>query len=294
MTAFFITGASSALGRAVVGRLRPHGELRVLEHRRAVSIPGANLVRLDGGLDAVERHREMIQSADAVLHMAAVTHADREEDYVRVNTQGTERLLRQCRPGQRFVFVSTRCIDPAGGAYSRSKQLAEQAVEGAGLSHIIVRPSEIYGSRAGEGIDRWLALALRRGWLVDFRWQPPVTYSPISLDEAADFIARVVLHPARAGACYTLCSNRSYTADDICLALRKQTRRRIRLLPVPVGLLLRLQRLGCPMPFAKDQLTRLIAPRSDDNSLAREDYGFSPKSFLDLDLPACVGPRRAS
>jgi hypothetical protein len=39
--------------------------------------------------------------------------------------------------------------------------------------------------------------------------------------------------------------------------------------------------LRLPLPFKRDQLDRLVVPKTYDNALARRDYDFQPRSFLD-------------
>ena len=227
------------------------------------------------------RHAEIIRSADVVLHLAGVSHAGREDQYMAVNDRGTRALLEVCRKGQPIVYLSTRCVGRAAGAYGHSKAKAEQAIRASGNPYVIVRPSEVYGTNSGEGIDALIRIAERWRLLVDFRWRPDVRYSPVSCDELARFIADVVRSDLRRAAqVYTICNDRSYTARDIQGALQRRLGTIVRV-PVPVQLLVQLQSLGCPLPLAPDQLERLVAEKGDDNSPARRDYGFAPRCFLE-------------
>jgi hypothetical protein len=51
--------------------------------------------------------------------------------------------------------------------------------------------------------------------------------------------------------------------------------------PVPVMMLRAAKRLRLPLPFKRDQLDRLVLPKTYDSTLARRDYDFQPGSFLD-------------
>jgi hypothetical protein len=51
--------------------------------------------------------------------------------------------------------------------------------------------------------------------------------------------------------------------------------------PVPVMMLRAAKTLRLPLPFKRDQLDRLVVPKTYDNALARRDYDFQPRSFLD-------------
>ncbi len=280
--AVLVTGGSSRIGRSVVASLGSTCQFIFLVNRGPAPVAGPHVRTLTGGLAAAARHADLIQSADVVLHMAGVSHATNDEAYAAVNERGTEALLDACRRTQPVIYLSTRCAGPDGGAYGRSKYRAEQAIVVSGRPHVIIRPSEVYGTRSGEGIDALIDLARRWGVLVDFRWQPEIRYSPVSCDELGRFIAAVVTSDLSTSAkAYTVCNNRSYTARDIQGAMERRLGRRIVRLPVPIGPLKALASLPLPLPFARDQIDRLIMVKPDDNSPARHDYAFSPRCFLE-------------
>ena len=115
----FITGAGSRLGRRLCALLEPH-TLIALRHRAAVperarAVPGA--------LERPETYRAALAGADAVVHLAAVTHAQRREKYFRINVRGTRALAEAAAAADvgHFVFVSSRAAGAGGGAYSESK-----------------------------------------------------------------------------------------------------------------------------------------------------------------------------
>ena len=277
-----VTGGSSRIGRSVVAHLGSSCQFIFLVNRGPAPVAGPDVRTLTGGLAAAARHADLIQSADVVLHMAGVSHATHDEAYAAVNERGTEALLDACRRTQPVIFLSTRCAGPDGGAYGRSKYRAEQAIVASGRPHVIIRPSEVYGTHSGEGIDALIDLARRWSVLVDFRWRPEIRYSPVSCDELGRFIAAVVASDlSTAATTYTVCNNRSYTTRDIQGAIERGLGKRLVRLPVPIGPLKALVSLPLPLPFAHDQIDRLIMVKPDDNNRARHDYGFSPRCFLE-------------
>jgi nucleoside-diphosphate-sugar epimerase len=280
METVFVTGGSSPLGQHVLQRLMSAMRIIALVHRRKIELRGAEIELLPGGLEEVVRNSAALHKAQVVLHMAAVTHADNPSDYFRVNAELTKQLLSICSPSQHFVYVSTICAHPSGGAYGYSKWLAEEAVRNSGLDHTIIRPSEIYGSSGGEGIDALIALAQKKRILPDFRYRGSIEYAPISAQDTAHFIAETTISRQHTGKIYTLCANRSCTAADMARALRNSVRP-LFVLPVPVTVVRLAKRLGLPLPFKSDQLDRLVLPKIYDNALARRDYDFQPLSFLD-------------
>ncbi len=276
----FVTGGSSTLGQYVLRRLMSQLHVLAVVHRHNVEIPDAEIELLHGGLEETVRNPRPLQRAQVVLHMAAVTHADEPAEYFRVNTELTKQLLSACSPSQHFIYVSTICAHPDGGAYGRSKWLAEEAIRGSRLDYTIIRPSEIYGSRNGEGIDALIALARKVRILPDLRYGGSIKYAPISTQEAAHFIAEATICRRHTGQTYTLCADHLYTAPEIARALRSSVRP-LFVVPVPVMMLRAAKQLRLPLPFKRDQIDRLVLPKAYDNVLARRDYDFQPQSFLD-------------
>jgi uncharacterized protein YbjT (DUF2867 family) len=276
----FVTGGSSTLGQHVLRRLMAHFHVLAVVHRHNVEIPDAEIELLRGGLEETVRNPRALHRAQVVLHMAAVTHADTPSEYLRVNTELTKHLLSVCSPRQHFIYVSTICAHPNGGAYGRSKWLAEEAIRGSGLEYTIIRPAEIYGSKGREGIDALIALACKTRILPDFRYHGSIKYAPISVDEAAHFIAEATVQRRRAGQTYTLCAQRPCTASEMAQALRRSVGP-LFVVPVPVMLLRAATALRLLVPFKHDQVDRLVLPKVYNGTVACRDYEFQARPFLD-------------
>ncbi|SVA34340.1 uncharacterized protein METZ01_LOCUS87194 [marine metagenome] len=277
----FITGASSYIGKMIANNLKNRFKLVLLINRSKISIPGVKTEKVKGGLASVEKHSDIIQNTDLILHLAGITHSNSEEEYLEVNLEGTRNLLNACRKDQPIIYLSTICSTKEGGGYSRSKYFAEQTIIESGLPYNIVRASEVYGSKSREGIDLLLYLAIHYKILVDFKWSPKVNYSPISIDELAQFITEMVLLGKVKDQIYTICNNKVYTIHDIQVAIEKALGKKLFRIPVPIAFLKILCKFGVPVPFKQDQLDRLIMEKSYDNSQANNDFSFNPISFVD-------------
>jgi nucleoside-diphosphate-sugar epimerase len=280
MDTVFVTGGSSTLGHHVLRSLASRVGVLATVHCRNVEIPAAEIELLHGGLEEAVRNPAPLQRAQVILHMAAVTHSENPSEYFRVNAELTKQLLSVCLPSQHFVYLSTICAHPEGGAYGRSKWLAEEAIRGSGLTYTIIRPAEIYASKSGEGIDALLKLARKIHILPDFRWRGSITYAPISVDEAAQFIAQVTMEHRSTNETYTVCAERPCTALQMAEALRSSVRP-LFVVPVPIMVLRAANALRLPVPFKRDQIDRLVLPKTYNNALARRDYDFHPRCFLD-------------
>ena len=280
METLFVTGGSSTLGQHILRRLASRVHIVAVMHRHNVGIPNAEMQVIRGGLEECVRQPAALQAAQIVLHMAAVTHAGDASEYLRVNAELTKQLLSVCNPQQHFVYVSTICAHPDGGAYGCSKWLAEEAIRASGLEYTIIRPAEIYGSKGSEGIDALIAVARKMHILPDFRSGGSIKYAPISLEEAAQFIAEATVQRRCQGQTYTLCAERPCTAVEMARALRRSVRP-LFAVPVPVMLLRAAAALHLPVPFRRDQVDRLVLPKVYSNTAARRDYDFRARPFLD-------------
>jgi len=279
MTRVFVTGGSSAIGQCVISRLIAFRcNVTALTHLQFLPA-GLPVKTVAGSILEPESYKAAVRDAEVILHLAGLSHSDKQKQYDDVNTEGTRFLLGVCAPTAFFVYLSTRCAHPDGGEYAVSKLRAEQAVVSSGLRYAIIRPAEIYGTKASEGIDRMLQFALRYRVILDFHKHVSTTYAPISAQEVAEFLVKVALQPVRDKTVYTLCAERLWTANDICHELARFRRLKYFILPIPIRLLEVLLKMRIPMPFKRDQIARLIVSKSNDLSAARKDYGFNPKPF---------------
>jgi NADH dehydrogenase len=277
-----VTGASSAIGTRVVEQLRGQGRaVRCLVRRRPVAAADEYV---QGDLADAGSLDTAVAGADAVLHLAAVTHARRPRDYVETNVHGTQRLLDAAgRHGvRRFVHVSTRAISATGGAYSESKLAAERAVAQAPVEHTIVRLSEMYGGAGAEGIDDIVSRA-RRGAAIPIVGDGAERVCPMHVDDAVAALVAAVSAPAAAGRTYTL-GGECMSIRDFAKACMHAFSTVSRLRPVPVtavmaaGLLARV----LPLPIYPDQLARLRAEdKPQPSGEAEHELGFHTRPLAE-------------
>lgn len=165
-----VTGGAGYIGRHLVATLLERGlPVRVLDTQAGPVPEGAEWLQ-GSVLDEPLLARAM-EGVEWVFHLAAIPHlwiADKR-DYLRVNLEGTQRVLAAAQAAgvERFVHTSTEAVlsgtgdaeglvdgrldpdpDRQPGPYSRSKALAEQAVLAAarqGLKAVIVSPTAPLG-----------------------------------------------------------------------------------------------------------------------------------------------------
>lgn len=273
-----VTGGSGKLGQAVCAFLSTVGwHVRALVHRQEVPVADE---RVEGSLGDASSLRRALDGAHAVLHLAAVTHARRVSDYESVNLAGTRSLLlagAEAGGAGRFVFVSTRAVSPEGGAYSRSKLLAEEAVRTSGRPFVIVRLPEIYGLGGDEGIDRIIEHA-RAGRLLALPAADRAVVCPVYSADIVPAIAVALDSQAALGKTYTLAGE--------CLSLRefaKLCEQRFEstapIVSVPELVVRAAAAVSrfLPLPVYPDQLSRLLAAKPEPSAEAKSDLGFQPR-----------------
>jgi nucleoside-diphosphate-sugar epimerase len=283
-----LTGASSEMGRRLYRRLKDEPRLAgatylLLRHQKPIdAAPG------DQVLDSSVLNLAPLPPLDAVIHLAGLSHSMDVEAYERVNLGGTKRLLEavDAKSLKQFVYMSSRCLGEAGGAYSRSKTLAEQAIRESGLPWTIFRPAEVIGEQYGWGLTRFVDLARRWGIFPVIFSTAPVTLAPVSLSDTVEAVARSLLNPLCAGKTYTLAGPRDYRFAEIWRLVGASLPRRVWPLPVPVAILRAACAVNASCPIfgslAPDQIDRLLVKKSSDSSDAIRDLGFQPRALEEI------------
>jgi NADH dehydrogenase len=272
-----VTGASGGLARALMPLLRRSGwTIRALTHRSPVI--GADET-VEGDVTDRESMVRAVRGVDAVIHLAAATHARRASAYERVNLRGTEVTVGAAAEAgaPRLVFVSTRANSREGGAYSRSKRRAEDAVMSSGLQHIVIRLPEVYGLGGREGVDAIIDSA-RRGAAILIPGGGPHLLSPLHADDVNSVLAGALENRVRRD--YTLCGE-TITVEGfarLCLGAFDSGSRIVRL-PAAAVRAVSVPARFAPLPLYPDQLDRLQAPKAPCTAQAERDFGIRFKTL---------------
>jgi len=166
-----VTGGNGFIGSHLVECLIRQGkEVRCLVRKtsRLTWIEQLPMQWVYGDVSDADSLRSIVQNVDYVYHLGGIVRARSEEEFNRVNFEGTKNLLEACRRFnphlQRFVLVSSQAAagpSPDGApltedvpphpisAYGRSKMKAETAVMhwGEFFPYTIIRPPSVYGRR---------------------------------------------------------------------------------------------------------------------------------------------------
>lgn len=264
MMRILVTGASSPLAVGVMRYLllNPDVEIWAGRHRKNIPLVDPRLHVIDLDLES----ELSLSPFDLVIHFAGVTHATDEQQYWKVNLEGTRRLAQAtyeagCR---RFVYISTRCATRGSGAYGESKLAAEQELQKfEWTSLLIIRPAEIYGGGGQEGIDRMLTLARKWHVVPALFGDSNLKFAPMHVDDFTRLAATLIQQHQTGVRIETVCGPEDLNGFELASRIAK----RHRAIPLPLwwpavaGGLKLLHKLGFAI-VKPDQLTRLTSEKT--------------------------------
>lgn len=150
-----ITGATGFVGSAVLEVAMNRAlTVRALTRRAQTDQTSqsrqSRVTWVRGTLEDADALRELVEGAQAVIHIAGLTSTPNPERFEAANVSGTANMIAAAKAAgvERLVFVSSLSArEPQLSAYGGSKRRAEQLVEASGLDWTIVRPPAVYGPR---------------------------------------------------------------------------------------------------------------------------------------------------
>lgn len=192
----FITGANGFVGRCLLRRLDPalYGKVVCLTRRPEALKDHAGIELVAADLLDSGSYGDALAGCDTVLHLAAVTGKARPAEYFRVNRDGTQALLDQCRTHgvRNFLHVSSIAAGFKNVRrywYAQSKREAEAAVAASGLAYTIVRPTVILGP----GSPVWQSFAkLAKLPVTPVFGKGTAKIQPIDVEDLADCLLALV------------------------------------------------------------------------------------------------------
>lgn len=283
----FITGASGKIGQFLITGLLAGGYSLTLLFKGDApgNLPGGVRVVVDGDILDEATYSSCLEGIDTVLHMAAITHTNIPGLYLKVNTEGTARLVRSAgeKGVRRFVYVSTRAASRYGGGYSVSKLEAEQVVRESKMDWVILRPAEVYGASGREGVDMILN-NINRFPVVPIIGDGSYKVAPVHVSDVVSAIVTAIDKTELKNRIYTIAGPESFTYNefiDKVLEIKGIKKMKVHI-PVPVfralvktAVLLKKGK----GTLAMDQLPRLLCRKSEDISEAKKDLAYDPASM---------------
>ncbi|PKO54938.1 MAG: NAD-dependent dehydratase [Betaproteobacteria bacterium HGW-Betaproteobacteria-2] len=258
---YLLTGASGFVGRALVERLKLHGDI-VVEVGRRQSTGSTGCFYQVNDISVDTDFAEAFDGCDAVIHLAARVHVmhdsvtDPLAAFQAVNLHGTVNLARQAAKAgvRRFVYVSSIKVNgeytgsqpftEADGPqpqdpYAVSKWQAEQALHEigreTGMEIVIVRPPLVYGSGVKANFYSLLKLVSKRlplplGSIRNRR-------SMIYVGNLTDALITCATHPAAAGQTYLVSDGEAVSTPQLVKAIAVAMHCPDRVFPFPLSVM---------------------------------------------------------
>lgn len=278
-----ITGGTSKIGQKLISHLIDNDlDIRVFVQEKEFLFP-EQIEVMEGDLLHQGSLLKAVEGIGAVVHLAAITHSNQKEFYSQVNVKGTENLVEAAKKSgvSKFIFMSTRAINPKGGAYSQSKLAAEEIIKNSGIDWIILRPAEVYGIGRGEMIDQLIKL-VKKSYLVPIINTKQYPLAPLYIDDLIDALEKVIDQDNLINRTYVLAGPESSSFRKLIEQICRFYRLKRLKIYCPIWLIKFALRILSVIPSSKlvyDQLPRLLSPKSDDISLAKKDIAFNPINF---------------
>jgi NADH dehydrogenase len=151
-----LTGGTGFVGGHVVRALREADRpVRCLVRNRgkAGQLEALGCELVEGDMTDAASLRRAVDGVDTVVHLVAIRQGS-EEKFKRIMTQGTQDLIAAAKEAgvARFVLMSALGVSEESRdlvPYYGAKWEMERAVEGAGIPHVIFRPSFVFERDGG-------------------------------------------------------------------------------------------------------------------------------------------------
>jgi nucleoside-diphosphate-sugar epimerase len=248
-----VTGSTGFVGSHLVDQLLERGHevsALVRSPARAASL-GARGVRLiTGDLASTDAIADAVQGQDVVFHVAALTGARNEAEFLAANRDGTAQMVSAAvRAGvPRFVHISSAAsggpaehgvprngleeVDAPVTMYGRSKLAAELVVRAAPLDWTILRPPAVYGPRDTTNFLDVFRTAKRLGIGPVFG-DGSQELSLVHVSDLADAAIVAGEHPAAPGKVYYVNHPEVVTSRQLVTAIGREVGREVRIVTLP-------------------------------------------------------------
>jgi uncharacterized protein YbjT (DUF2867 family) len=274
-----VTGGTGFVGPKVAHRLREQGRavrclVRNAASRSAATLSSQGCELVQGDVTEAASLRAAVEGCEAVVHLVAIRQG-REEDFRRVMEQGTSDLVSAAKDAgvRRFVLMSalgtseeTKDLVP----YYHAKWETERTVRGAGIEHVVFRPSFIFG-RDGGILPTFRKLA-RLAPVTPVIGSGKQRIQPIWVDDVAAYFAASLDAPDAAGRTFELGGPDVVSWNEFWERLKRALGLRRPSIHVPVGVMranaMVTERLPGNIPLTRDLLTML---EHGDNVVSNDD-----------------------
>lgn len=223
--------------------------------------------------------------ANEVFHMAGSTHEINSKNYYINNFEATKRLIDKSEVNgvKRFIYISTQAIGEKGGAYSHSKELAENYLMQSKLVWTIIRPSDIYDIENKDSISS-LCKIIAYSKFFPIIGDGKYKINPVHVEDFVQFTLKLLKCNSTKSnfKIYNIAGPSPISFLDFCKIRYKEIGKKPIIFHVPILICKWMSSFISSMGFSRivpDQIERLIMKKDNNIELASRDYQFSPRNF---------------
>ena len=302
-----VAGGTGFVGSGIVRELARRGKpLRVMSReieRAARRFTGLEVQVVAGDVRDPESLPQAVEGAETVIGCVQFPNSPIENPrrgltFEEIDERGTVRLVEAARAAgvQRYIYLSGAGASlDAPYHWFRAKGRAEAAVRGSGITHVIFRPSWIYGP-GDRSLNRFLGLASRLPFVPIVGNGSHQRMQPVFIEDVARVVADSVELAAADNRIFELGGPEVLTMDEVVrTALQVMGKRRL-LFHTPAALLkafgLVAQFLPSPS-MTPDAVDFVTADALADNTALLEVFDIRLTSLRE-GLATYVAPERAT
>ena len=283
-----VTGATGTLGRRLLQQLRRGNDCQIKILVRTEDIDKsefADIEQVNGDLSRIDSLIRATKGIDTIIHLAAITHTHKTDLYDEVNRCGTENLIQAAEYSgvRRFIFISSKTASSNGGAYAKSKFLAEEGLIKSKCDWVILRPAEVYGVGSNGSIEKIINL-VKKGYYLPIVGNGDYTLAPVFVDDVVNGIVSTIDNCKATRKVFVLEGPKEYTFIELVEVLENRFKRKIHKVYLPVFiakiLALFLYILKSEILY-RDQIPRLLCRKTKGHSSSFDDLGIKPRSLED-------------
>jgi uncharacterized protein YbjT (DUF2867 family) len=286
----FVTGASGYVGSAIVSELLQQGYEVTALVRNGSTISAPSIRAIEGDLLRPQTYEAALADCDAVIHLVGIIREQPSGDitFDRLHVQGTRAIVEACQRvgfiegNRRFIHMSA--LGARSGAttgYFRTKWEAENVVRDSGLTHLIFRPSVIFGPQ-----DEFVNML---AGLVNLPLTPVIgdgkyRLQPVSLYTVAELFVKAV-NAGPTNAAFDVGGPEQISYNEMLREIGRAVGRNVTLAHAPLALMRPIVQMMDRFPFfpiTMNQLTMLL-----EENICREGtpfydtFGLQPIRFAE-------------